>query len=245
MTPQLALARSAAALPPCGSAGSSPRAADVGLADGADKHYVIVSTHLEGHLRPALCVAQALQAQLRAAGRGGTVRFAAMQRAREQVLEAGVPFVDLGGAPAAGAGGGGGGGGLAKRSHTSGLRRPGSLGSLSQLMSLLPGPGGAHGGAMASALAAMEAAMLPRLLDALIGGDGAPAADVLVADTYALAARAAAEKLALPLALLWAAAPDASLANAGCLFDTSQWLAPSASVPRLIHVFNCIRELVR
>jgi hypothetical protein len=177
---------------------------------GADKHYVFVATHLDGHLRPAVAVACALQRQLRAANGTGTVRFAALARARAFVESNGLAFVDLGAMPPDASAyadermaaavelalaprerrpfwpfgngvNGTGGGGKGSR-HIKAFAA-----ALLPWLPIVPGVLGAiaSGRAMTDAFVAMEAAMLPALLGALLAG-GAAGADVLVADFAAL-----------------------------------------------------------
>ncbi|GBF96195.1 hypothetical protein Rsub_08740 [Raphidocelis subcapitata] len=177
----------------------------------AGKQYVFVSTHLDGHLRPALAVAAALQRQLRAARAGGGVRFAALRSERCKVEAAGLPFVDLGDLPPG------------QRARVDCLMAEAVTSALAprarragpRLPILPPILGAVRSGArMAEAFSLLEAAMLPRLLDSLLEGEAA-GCDVLVADFVALAAHEAAEKLRLPLALLWQAPLGMCLMNAG------------------------------
>jgi UDP:flavonoid glycosyltransferase YjiC (YdhE family) len=57
--------------------------------------YLFVSIPLDGHIKPALSVAAALNGRLAAAG-SSEVRFAALSRDRARVEAAGIEFVDLG-----------------------------------------------------------------------------------------------------------------------------------------------------
>jgi hypothetical protein len=147
----------------------------------AGKHYVFVSTHLDGHLRPALAVAAALQRQLRDAGAGGSVRFAGISGIRPKVESEGLAFVDLGPLPpdasarvdalmaeAVSAA-------MAPRAW-----RPAALPMLPCIFGAIT-----SGERMTDAFVLLERFMLPALLVALQEGDAA-GCDVLVADFVAL-----------------------------------------------------------
>lgn len=140
------------------------------------------------------------------------MRFATMRRARALVVEAGVPYVDLGDPPA--------GVDAAIDAHIAETvveamraRKPGAHRAVPLLPDIFAAI--ASGEAMARCFGELEAAMLPALLAAMRPGGAAAGADVVVGDYAALAAQDAAEKLGLPLALLWQAPLGLSLMHAG------------------------------
>jgi hypothetical protein len=147
------------------------------------KHYVFVSTHLDGHLRPALAVAAALQRALRAAGAGGSVRFAGVADVRGKVEAAGLAFVDLGPLPPPAA------------ARADALMTDAVATAVAPRSGRWPAAGVpllprilraiTSGARMTEAFVLLEAHMLPALLDALLEGDAA-GCDVLVADFVAL-----------------------------------------------------------